>query len=67
MKQKLMCPKCTCIVDPDEIVICSSCNTMATLDCYKNKSDVIFSMQVSTSKLTLSVKPDILVVTFGVP
>ena len=31
------------------------------------KVDVVFSVQVGTSKLTLSVQPDILVVTFGVP
>ena len=67
LKQKLMCPKCKCIVDPDEIVICSSCNTMALLDCCKKKSDVVFSAQIGTSKLTLSVQPDILEVTFGIP
>ena len=67
LKQKLARLKCKCIVDPDEIVIYSSCNTMKTLDCCKNKSDSVFPVQVGTSKLTLSVQPDILVVTFGVP
>ena len=67
LKQKLMRAKCKCIVDADEIVIYSSCNTMTTLDCRKKKSDAVFSVQVGSSKLTLSVQPDILVVTFGVP
>ena len=67
LKQKLMSSKCKCIVDSDEIVICSSSNTMTTLDCCKKKSDIVFSVQVGTSKLILSVQPDILVVTFGVP
>ena len=40
---------------------------MKTLDCCKNKSDSVFPVQIGTSKLTLSVQPDILVVTFGVP
>ena len=67
LKQKLMSSKRKCIVDSDEIVICSSSNTMTTLDCCKKKSDIVFSVQVGTSKLILSVQPDILVVTFGVP
>ena len=62
-----MCPKCKCILDPDKIVICSSGNTIATLDCRKKKSDVVFSVQGGSSKLILSVQPNILVVTFGVP
>ena len=37
MKQKLMCPKCKCIVNLNKIVICSSYNTMTTLDCCKKK------------------------------
>ena len=40
---------------------------MTTLDCCKKKSDIVFSVQVGTSKLIFSVQPDILVVTFGVP
>ena len=40
---------------------------MTILDCCKKKSDVVFSAQIGTSKLTLSVQPDILVVTFDVP
>ena len=39
---------------------------MRTFDCYKKKSDVVFSVQVGNSKLALSVQPVILVVTFGV-
>ena len=39
---------------------------MTTLDCYKKKSDVVFSVQVGNSKLALSEQPVILVVTFGV-
>ena len=46
LKLKLMCTKCKCIVDPHEILICSSSYT---------------------SKLTLFVQPEILVLTFGVP
>ena len=42
LKQKLMRAKCKCIVDADEIVIYSSCNTMTTLDCRKKKSDAVF-------------------------
>ena len=70
MKQKLMCPKCKCIVNLNKIVICSSYNTMTTLDCCKKKKkkgDDNFSVQVGALKLTLSVQLDILVVTFGVP
>ena len=67
LKQKLMYPKCKCIVDPDEIVICCSCNTMTTLDCCEKKSDAAFSVQVGISKLALSIQPDILMVAFGVP
>ena len=39
---------------------------MRTFDCYKKKSDVVFSVQVGNSKLALSVQPVILVVTFAV-
>ena len=37
-----------------EIVICSSCNIMTTLDCCKKKNDVVFSVEIDVSKLTLS-------------
>ena len=52
LKQKLVCPKCKCIVDPDEIMICSSCNTMTPLDCCKKKVTLFFQCN-GTSKLTL--------------
>ena len=67
LKQKFMYPKCKCIQDPYEIVICFSCNTKVTLDCCKKKSDFVFSVEVGTSKLTLSGQPDISVATFDVP
>ena len=67
LKQKLMFPKSKCIGDPDEIVICSSCNTMTTLDCCKKRNDFVFSVHVVISKLALSLQLGILVVTFGVP
>ena len=49
LKQKLMCLKPKCILDLDETVICSFCNTIAALDCCKKKSDVVFSVQVGAS------------------
>ena len=67
LKQELMCPNCKCIVGPDEIVRCSFCNTMTTLDCCKKKNDIISSAQGGAWKLTLSVQRDIFVVTFGIP
>ena len=46
LKQKLMYPKCKCIVDPDEIVICSLSNTMTTLDCCKRKNKLFFQCKL---------------------
>ena len=46
LKQKLICTKFKCIVDPDEIMICSSCNTMTPLDCRKKKVTLFFQCKL---------------------